>query len=324
MSPRARVLVLTAAAALAAAGAAVGVTLLTTRGEVRSLPEPDPRPGAPPLALDLGVRLDAEARELRRAARIYNSGRRATAGEIFDRYDSVEARVGEAFVAWPDGSVERLRNLAAKDPRSSLVQLHLGLALFWEGRDRDAVAAWRVARRSQPDTPYAVRADDLLHPDFPRGLPLFVPGFDPPAELERLPPDRQLAFLADRAGTGVPRDRILYGVALQRLGRPVSAREQFAAAAAAAPGDAEAQVAAAVARFDKDAPQRAFSRLGPLTRRFPRAPTVRFHLGLLLLWLRDLDDARVQLRRAAALGPRTAIGREAKRFLDRLESGGTN
>ena len=73
----------------------------------------------------------------------------------------------------------------------------------------------------------------------------------------------------------------------------------------------------------KDAPQRAFSRLGPLARRFPRAPTVRFHLGLLLLWLGDVKDARVQLRRAAAEGPATPLGREAQRFLDRLAGSGT-
>ncbi len=133
----------------------------------------------------------------------------------------------------------------------------------------------------------------------------------------------QLARLAQAAADGGVRARLLYGVALQRLGRPISAEREFAAAAAAAPENPEAQVAAAVGRFDKDAPQRAFSRLGPLARRFPRAPTVRFHLGLLLLWLGDVKDARVQLRRAAAEGPATPLGREAQRFLDRLAGSGT-
>jgi tetratricopeptide (TPR) repeat protein len=323
VAPRARVLVLTAVAALAAAGGAVGVTLLTTRGERRAAPEAKPRPGVPPLALDLGVRVDREAQALRRATRLHNTGRREEAAVLFARYGSLEARVGAAFSSWPDGTVERLNELASERPGSALVRLHLGLALFWARRDRAALAAWREAERVQPDTPYAVRADTLLHPGSPEGLPLFVPGFGPPPGLERLRPDRQLAALEREARGGGARARLLYGVALQRLGRPRSAERAFAAAAAVAPDDPEAQVAAAVGRFDKDAPERAFSRLGPLARRFPRASTVRFHLGLLLLWLGRVDAARGQLRRAVAVGPKTPLAREAKRFLERLGSSGT-
>ena len=76
--------------------------------------------------------------------------------------------------------------------------------------------------------------------------------------------------------------------------------------------------AAAVSRFDKDEPAIAFSRLGPLTRRFPRAQTVRFHLGLLLVWIGDAEGAKRQLQQVRALGSETRLGREAKRFLDRL------
>jgi hypothetical protein len=57
--------------------------------------------------------------------------------------------------------------------------------------------------------------------------------------------------------------------------------------------------------------------MGPLTRRFPQAGTVRFHLGLMLLWLGDVEEAKRQLRRAIRLGP--PHSREAKRLLDRLE-----
>jgi len=62
----------------------------------------------------------------------------------------------------------------------------------------------------------------------------------------------------------------------------------------------------------------AFSRLGPLVRVFPRAPTVRFHLGLLLLWTGRVDAAKVELRRARAEGPQTPLGREASAFLSRI------
>ncbi|MDQ3777456.1 MAG: hypothetical protein M3310_01105, partial [Actinomycetota bacterium] len=81
--------------------------------------------------------------------------------------------------------------------------------------------------------------------------------------------------------------------------------------------DPEALAADAVGRFDKEHPERAFSRLGPLARRFPRAATVRFHLGLLLLWIGDVDAARAQLRQAAKL--RSPLATEANRLLDRLE-----
>jgi hypothetical protein len=87
-----------------------------------------------------------------------------------------------------------------------------------------------------------------------------------------------------------------------------------------APDDPQTNVAAAVARFDKANPAVAFSRLGPLARRFPRAPTVRFHLGLLLLWMARVDEAKAQLLKARSIAPRDPLGREADRFLDRLES----
>jgi predicted Zn-dependent protease len=155
------------------------------------------------------------------------------------------------------------------------------------------------------------------------GLPTFVPSFGAPAAVTRLPADAQVAALARAARRRDVRAKLLYGVALQRLERPLSARRQFAAAAALAPRNPEAQVAAAVGRFDKDEPVQAFSRLGPLTKRFPRAPTVRFHLGLLLLWINDVPEARKQLRLARAEDPGTPLAREANRFLVRLSSIGT-
>ena len=75
------------------------------------------------------------------------------------------------------GSVPRLRALAGRNPGSSFVRLNLGLALFWQRDDAGAAAAWKQAKRAQPDTPSAVRAGDLLHPDSPQGLPQFQPSF---------------------------------------------------------------------------------------------------------------------------------------------------
>ncbi len=258
MSPRARVTLIAAAAAALAAGGTVALAVLTAKDKGGPSRPPQPLAGTPPLALDLGVRVDAEARALRRAGRLYDRKRLATAGRIFARYDSVDAQVGDAFSAWPDTSLLRL------------------------------------------------------------------PSFSFPAQLTRLPAPQQLAALARAARRPDVRAKLLYGLALQRLGHRLAARREYDAAAKLAPGDPEAQVAAAVGHFDKSRPADAFSRLGPLTRRFPHAATVRFHLGLLLFWLSRVQPGAVaegerQLRLAEAVEPGSPLAREAKRFLVRLE-----
>jgi tetratricopeptide (TPR) repeat protein len=312
-----------ASLAAGAAIATVGGTLLLSRGQSTS-ERPPVRPGAPPLALDFGVRTGPEPTALRRAAALYRKGRRHEARAIFEHYQSLEAQVGAALAAWPDGTLVTLERLEREHPASGLVRLHLGLALLWSRRDSQALAQWRQAKRVDPDSPAAIEAENLLHPRFFRGRPVFVPGFEAPAGLTKLSPARQLAFLAERSRARDAHAKLLYGVALQRLGRSVSAERQFRAAAALTPRDPEARVAVAVGLFDKSDPSRAFSRLGPLVRTFPRAATVRFHLGLLLLWLGRVDEAKRQLVLARADAPRSTLGREANRFLLRLESVGTS
>jgi tetratricopeptide (TPR) repeat protein len=198
------------------------------------------------------------------------------------------------------GSVRRLSELAKANPRSSFVRLNLGLAYFWRRQDDAAVAAWRQAKRFQPDTPSAVRAGDFLHPDSPAGLPKFELG-------------------SARAVTPVQR-LLVRGIRLQYQGRPLSAERLFARAAAQAPNDPDAQAAAAVGLYDKDKPSLAFGRLGPLVRRFPHSQTVRFHLGLLSIWLGTFGQAKKELRLALAENPKSAYGREARLLLKRLEN----
>jgi hypothetical protein len=292
VSRRTRVFVVVAVAALVAAVAAVGAVLLLDDEEQRGS---GPRPGVPPLVLDLGVRTDPEAVALRRAERLYADDKRDQARAVFARFDSPEAEIGSAFSTWPGDAVARLERLASEHPRDARILLHLGFAHFWAGRDAEAVADWRRAA-----------------------------SFAVPADVQRFDPQEQLAVLARRARGRDVRAKLIYGVALQRVGRPVSARREFDAAARLAPGNAEPHVAAAVARFDKASPSAAFSRLGPLARRFPRSQSVRFHLGLLLLWLarvqqNALAEGKSQLTRARDLGPQTSLGREAKRLLDSLE-----
>src|SRR5438132_361510 len=96
---------------------------------------------------------------------------------------------------------------------------------------------------------------------------------------------------------------------------PFAAEPEFRAAVQAAPNDPEALTAAAVGLYDKDRPAAAFSRLGPLARRFPQAQTVRFHLGLLLIYFGDMPRARRELALARAQGPRTLLGNKAETLL---------
>src|SRR5262249_7052398 len=151
---------------------------------------------------------------------------------------------------WPERSPARELALADEFPRSAFAQLHLGLALLWNGRSDEAAQAFRRAERVQPDSASAVRAEDFLHTRYFPGPPAFEPSFPPPRAILDLPAPRQLALLARDARAGGVRARLLYGAALQRLGRPVSAEREYTAAARAAPGDPEAQTAAAVGLFD--------------------------------------------------------------------------
>lgn len=302
-----------AVALAVAGGVVVGAMLLGAGGDGAERPR-----GVPPFVVDLGVRNDAEAQALRRAARVYRDGRRGEVAGLLEGRTSLQAEVGRALSTWPNGSLARLEELAGEHPEDGAVLFHLGLARFWDGDSDGALAAWRLTRRRAADTAYAVRASDLLFRGFPPGLPAFIPSSRTDPGLTGLRPARQLAVLERNARRPDVPAKLLYGVALQRLERPVSAREQFAAAARLAPNDPEALVADAVGRFDKARPAVAFSRLGPLARRFPRAATVRFHLGLMLLWLSQLDEARRQLRLAAQLEG-SPLAREAKRVLTRLE-----
>ena len=310
-------LLLVALVALAAV-AVVGVAVVASGSDATpSAGKPETRPGRPLLSFALGFRSDAEARDLQRAAALYRQGEGAAAAAAFDEHDSLEAKVGSAYASWPEGTFDRLEQLAKLYPESGVVQLHLGLARLWANRG-DPVAAWRAAIDVEPDTPYAILAGNLLHPRLPRGLPAFVPSFGAPSEVTRLAPERQLAALRGRAETGGVRELLLYGVGLQRVGRPVSAAETFGQAARRAPANVEALVAAAVGQFDKDAPERAFGGLGPLTRRFPHEPTVHFHLGVLLLWTGQVEAAERQFLRASRTRPGSPLAKEAARYLETI------
>lgn len=309
------------AAISAAAVATVAVAVLSADGDSAGAPttttEPELREGRPPLSFALGFRSDDEARDLAQGAAFHQQGKVDEAAALFASHDSLEAKVGAAFAAWPEGTLDRLEQLAKLYPEVAVVQLHLGLARLW-ANEGDPAEAWRAALDAEPDTPYAIVAGNLLHPNLPRGLPAFIPSFTAPASLTKLPPPRQLEALRVAAERGGVREQLLYGVGLQRIGRPVSAARVLDAAARAFPEDVEAQVAGAVGAFDKDAPEKAFGRLGPLSSRYPDEPSVRFHLGVLLLWTGRIDGAQRQFKLAAKARPGSPLAREADRYLETI------
>jgi tetratricopeptide (TPR) repeat protein len=320
VSAQRRVVLLVAAIA-AIAAAVVAAAVLSSDGDSAGGPTEttasEPREGRPPLSFALGFRTDAEAQDLAKGTASYARGDTEAAAELFAKHDSLEAKVGSAFAPWPEGTLDRMEQLAKLYPGVAVVQLHLGLARLWANQG-DPVEPWRAALDAEPDTPYAIVAGNLLHPNLPRGLPAFIPSFTAPSALSKLPPARQLEALRRAADRGGVREQLLYGVGLQRVGRPASAARVFDRAARRFPADVEAQVADAVGRFDKDAPEKAFGRLGPLSGTYPNEPTVRFHLGVLLLWTGRIQGAERQFRLASKAKPASPLAREADRYLETI------
>lgn len=322
MSPRARVLAIVAVAAAAAAAGTVGLTLLQTRGESTTAPGAvgKPRAGIPPLWFEFGVRRDREARDLAHAAELLNAGKRQPAAAIFTRYRSLQAAIGAAFARWPAGGLDELKRLVASHPRSPVAELHLGYAYLWSGRNADAVASWQDVAEQHPDSPEAVQAENILYAGkLAPGLPFIVT----PLALPRTVTPSSLRLLARTAAGEDSRAKLRYGLVLWRLWRRVSAERQFEAAARLAPDDPTARTLAAVGSFTKRAPVRAFGRLGPLTGEFPKAAVVRFHLGVLLVWTKQLQKGLAQLRLAVADEPGSVWAKEAKTLIAALPGHGT-
>ena len=285
------------------------------------------RDGVPPLALDAELTRPTEAAQLIAAEALYREGRAEEALEAFEAIlrrepDLLEAAVGSAIARWPAGTTARLRTLSLSNEESALVYFHLGFALFWEEREEAALAAWQEALEVEPDSPSAIRAENLLFPDMPRGRPIVVPSAELPAHLRDLELSEQLEELraASVSEALSARAAIAYGVALQRAGRPVSARRQFELAATRESDNAEARVAAAIALFEKGDPTPAFAALGQLSADFPEAAVVRYHLALALIWIGEVAEARAQLDKALALNGGVGFYQEqAERLVSRIE-----
>ncbi|HZO34818.1 MAG TPA: hypothetical protein VFB17_07055 [Gaiellaceae bacterium] len=188
-----------------------------------------------------------------------------------------------------------LETTAQAAPHDAVVQFNYALALYCAGYLDDAGQAFRAAKKAGRNTFYEIRADSILHPQyFDQGYPIF-----------------------EATGAAVPA-LLREGIAAQQAGHQHTAERLYARAARLHPDDDQAQVAAAVGRFDEDDLTAAFSRLGPLVKRFPKSVSVRYHLGLLLAWTGQRAQAVIEFRAAKRLAPTSTLGREANAFLTRL------
>jgi predicted Zn-dependent protease len=209
------------------------------------------------------------------------------------------ATVRNALSKGPRRAARALEALADEHPKDPVVQFNYATALYCGGFDAEALQAYRKAKRAGRDTRYEVTADVILHPQF------FSEGGYPP--------------FVYSGGDAL----LVQGQIAQRNYHQHTAERLWARAAKLHPNDADAQVAAAVGRFDMDNLSASFSRLGPLVKRFPKSQTVRFHLGLLLVWTGQAKQAIKELRLAHQLDPGTAMGQQAARLVAGVAKTGT-
>ncbi len=316
-------IVLVSAAAVLAVGVVSAAALLQREDAGGATPTVAFVPEAPALELAVIDRDDKLARGLRAAERQYEEddalGARVAFQKILETNpDSIEAQIGDAVTAWPDQTEEQLLAIVDAYPDSAVARLNYGLALLARGDPNAARKQWAEAEMREPDTPAALSAEDLLNPHSPPGRPVFLVE-DVPVAISKLPLKKRTETVRRNAEeSGTVDDWILYGSALETMGHRDSARAAYATAVETDPESLEAQVATAVASFDKDDPSPAFSKLGPLAAANPNSALIRFHLGLMLLWLPDLDEARDQLERAQAADQEGFYGKQAARVLARL------
>ena len=183
---------------------------------------PTPRPGAPPLTLELGVRADREAVALRRAARLYADGRRRRrrAGVRAIRLTRGARRAGVLGLAGRDRrSPQPARRAFTRRRRSSSsTSASRSSGRGWPGRRTHGARRQRRSRTRRTRSPPATSSIPTS-PAASRSSSRPCPS---PRASTTLAPAAQLDLLRKGAETGVD-GKLLYGVALQRLGRQRSA-----------------------------------------------------------------------------------------------------
>jgi hypothetical protein len=173
-----------------------------------------------------------------------------------------------------------------------------------------------VGQVAVPGAGAAASAPDALPPlalALERALPPALAGVTGDALVARL------RRLAARAPTALNLDRL--GAAHQGVGDAAAARAAYRRALAVDPGDLGARVGLMLvdASRGRAGLARAARALGALAARHPSSQLVAFNQGLVAVYRRDRDTVLAAWRRAAALGPRTALGRTALGVVTALE-----
>jgi tetratricopeptide (TPR) repeat protein len=329
-----------AAVLITAVAVATFTVVLATRGGDAAAPAAtsaapaDPLPGSPPIALPAIADVPATSTATAIAARVAKDpGRpdlqlalgaaRLAAGDAAGAdvafraaaaLGSDEARVARAVAAYdptrPDDTIGLLATLSATPALQSFAQYQIGVVQVWAGRRPAAVETLEHVRDAAPESFYGVKADDLLHPDYRPGYPFFLPS--PTA-----PDGATLASLA-AAAAARPGDvdaQLQLGSMYLLDGRRADALKAFQKGFAASPESVAAQVALAVGSFSKDSPAVSVGKIGPLVRDNPDDPLPRFHLALLLYWIGLKEKGRAEMSQVLAEQPDSVYGRFAAAFV---------
>jgi tetratricopeptide (TPR) repeat protein len=305
------------AGALVVAVAVLGALALRSPTPASAPRSSAPLKGAPPLVLELPAKprgglgaLAAVAADLRADRRVQAEAALRRARALLGAGD-LRVQVAGALLHYRQGEEETaigvLRALTANDDRAPVPALHLGLALLWSGQRAEATSELEQTRLINPDGLYGRTADDLLHPSYRNGYPLWLSSRSVRGTLVQL---RAKAVAAPRS----LRAQLDYAYGLQYDSR-TRARVVAERALALDATNLDAQVAVIVLGFDKDVPAQAVGRLAQLMQSRPAAPSPRFHFGELLAWIGQDAKAKQQYRQASQLDPKGLIGRFARSVL---------
>jgi tetratricopeptide (TPR) repeat protein len=314
---RKRAVPVAVAGALVVAVAILGALALRSPAPAAAPRSSEPLAGAPPLVLDLPEKPQGGLAALAAVAADMRAKRRSQAEAALRRARALlgagdlRVQVAGALLRYRPGEVETaigvLRALVSNDDRAPVPALHLGLALLWAGQRSEATSALEQTRLIDPDGLYGSTADDVLHPSYRKGYPLWISASPVRGTLAGL---RRQAVAAPRS----PRAQLNYAYDLQFQSR-TRARVIAERALALDATNLDAQVAVIVLGFDKDVPAQAVGRLGTLMQSRPDAPSPRFHFGELLSWIGRDTQAKQEYRKASALDPKGLIGQFARSVL---------
>jgi tetratricopeptide (TPR) repeat protein len=290
-SRRARLALLAALALVAGAGVAGAVAWRSHGAASAPAVTGRPFPTPPPVAIRLPgapVSFDDAAAVLR-AARA-----RLPAADV----GIAVARIMVDYQRDRAAAIAALERLPQNRP---VVTFNLGVAQYWNGDLTGATRSFEATRRLDPYGFYGSRADGLLF----RGqeLPGYPP-YVPPVPASRVP----LATLeaAARAHPGSAEAWLRLAAALgqsPRFGARLDAIRAARRALALDPTGIDARVAVAVLSFDKANPAATMGVLGPMSANEPTNPEIRFHMGMVLFWIKQFDDAAAQMRQVLADAP---------------------